>query len=226
MGVIRRLVRWAWRLGLIVLALTVGAVMYFSDANLRKHGAGRSLEEPVDVVLVLGGGRDGDGLISFSSRRRVRVALALLEAGRTRWLIFSGGGRAGGGAPKEGDLMRDFAVSLGAAPERLLVEPGAASTFENLRFGFSLARSRGLERMAILTDAFHLERARRLAAYFGQPDAGLVAVDGLRFDGPEDRVWSILREALAWWFNLAKVAGWEALDAAGFGAAERAELIR
>jgi len=226
MGVIRRLLRWAWRLGLAVLVLTVGAVMYFSDANLRKYGAGRGLEEPVDVVLVLGGGMDGDGLISFSSRRRVRVAVALLQAERTHWLILSGGGPEPGKGPKEGDLMRAFAISLGAAPERLLVEPVASSTFENLRFGFSLARARGLERMAILTDAFHLERARHLAAYFGQPDVGLVAVDGLRFAGPADRVWSILREAMAWWFNLAKVAGWEALDAAGVSLTERAGIIR
>jgi hypothetical protein len=77
-----------------------------------------------------------------------------------------------------------------------------------------------------VTDAFHLERARRLAAYLGHPDVGLVSVDGLSLAGPGDRVWSILREALAWWYNAAKIAGWEVLGSAGFSTRERAELIR
>ena len=80
MGVILRLVKWALRLGVAVLALTAGAVMYFSDANLRLYGGGRALEAPVDAILVLGGGIDGDWVLGYSSRRRVVVAVALLTA--------------------------------------------------------------------------------------------------------------------------------------------------
>jgi uncharacterized SAM-binding protein YcdF (DUF218 family) len=226
MGVIGRLLRRALWTGVAVLALTTGAVLYLSDANMRAYGDGRGLDEPVDVVLVLGGGHDGDGLISYSSRRRARVAVALLEAGLAHQLIFSGGSRPGTGVPAEADLMRDFALGLGAPPDRLLTEPEAGSTFENLRFGLAQAKALGAERLAIVTDAFHLERARRLAAYLGHSDVGLVSVDGLRLAGPGDRVWSILREALAWWYNAAKIAGWEVLGSAGFSTSERAELIR
>jgi len=226
MGVIGRLVRWGLRLGVVVLALTAGAVMYFSGANLRTYGGGRALAAPVEAILVLGGGVDGDGILGYSSRRRVAVAVDLLRAGRTEWLIFSGRGEPNTSGVPSGELMRAHAIALGAPAEALIVEVKAATTFENLRFGFALAERRGFGRIAVLTDAFHLERAAALAGYFGHPDIGLIAVSGLDRDGKANRVWAIVREALAWWYNLAKVAAWEALGAAGIDVDARRELIR
>jgi uncharacterized SAM-binding protein YcdF (DUF218 family) len=122
--------------------------------------------------------------------------------------------------------MRNHAIALGAPAEVLFMEDRSVSTFENLRFGFALAEQQGFTDPALLTDAFHLERARRLAGYFGHPDARLVAASGLELDGIDNRVWSILREAMAWWLNLAKVGGWELLAAAGIDTDARRELIR
>ena len=45
-------------------------------------------------------------------------------------------------------------------------------------------------------------------------------------EGNHTRVWSIVREAMAWWFNLVKVGGWEVLGAAGMDVHARRELIR
>ncbi len=226
MGVIARLVKWGLRLGVVVLALTAGAVMYFSHANLRLYGAGRALAAPVDAILVLGGGIDGDGVLGYSSRRRVAVAVALLEAGRARRLIFTGGPDWAHREFTAAALMRAHAIALGAPPEALLTEARSSSTFENLRFGFALAEQQGLGNLAILTDAFHIERARALAGYFGHPDIALAAVRGLEREGTVNRVWSIVREAMAWWYNLVKVGGWEVLAAAGMDLDARGELIR
>ena len=226
MGMIGRLIKWGLPLGIAVLALTVVAVLYMSDANLRLYGKGRGLEAPVDAILVLGGGVDGDGVLGFSSRRRVAVAAALLQTGRTRHLIFSGGPEWMHPDSTAAALMRNYAIALGAPPELLFTEDRSVSTFENLRFGFALAERQGFADTALLTDAFHLERARWLAGYFGHPDAGLVAAPGLQLDDPANRTWNIVREALAWWLNLAKVGGWELLAAAGMDADARQELIR
>jgi uncharacterized SAM-binding protein YcdF (DUF218 family) len=226
MGVIGRLARRLLWAGLAVLALTVAAVLFLSERNLRVYGYERALAAPVDAILVLGGGMDGDGVLSYSSRRRVAGAVALLEAGKARHLIFSGGRVRRSPLPTVSERMREYAVTLGAPPEALLVEDAAVSSFENLRFGLALAEARGLSRLAVLTDAFHLERVRWLLSYFGRPDIALAAVPGLEADSPGDRVWSILREALAWWYNLAKVAGWEALGLAGLDAGARQEWIR
>lgn len=226
MGVIARLAKRAVGWGAAVLALTVAAVLYFSDANLRLYGQGRGLDAPVDAVLVMGGGIDGDGVLGYSSRRRVAGAVALLRAGRARNLVFLGGPEWMHPSETAAGLMRAHAISLGAPPGALFTEDRSDSTFENLRFGFALARQRGFSDLALLTDAFHLQRTRVLAAYFGRPDARLAAVAGLERTGMPNRIASILREALAWWFNLGKVAGWEALAAAGLDADARQGLIR
>ena len=226
MGVIGRLVKWGLRLGVVVLALTVGAVMYFSNANLRLYGQGRALAAPVDAILVLGGGIDGDWVLGYSSRRRVAEAVDLLRARRAGHLILTGGPDWVHPDFTAAKLMRDHAIALGAAPEVLLIEDRSSSTFENLRFGFALAEQRGFENLAILTDAFHLERARALSGYFGHPDVALAAVRGLEYEGIVNRVWNIVREAMAWWLNLAKAGGWEVLAAAGMDVDARRELIQ
>lgn len=225
MGVIGLVRRLVW-LGCTVLALTVGAVLWCAYANLRDFGRWPDAEAPADAIVLLGGGVDGDGAIGYSSRRRVAAAVELLRDGKARFLILTGGpGLYHPGAPAA-ILMRDHALALGAPIEALIVEPRSATTFQNLRFAFDIAAARGLERLALLTDAFHAERAGRLAAYFGHPGIRLVAVDGLDRDTLGNRVVSILREALSWWYNLAKIAAWEVLTLAGVGVEARSELIR
>ena len=225
MGVIRRLVKWTAGLGIALLAVMVAAVLYASDSNMRHYGNGRDLALPVDAIVVLGSGVDGDGVLRYSSRRRVAAAVDLLKAGETRSLILSGG-TVYTGMPPIANLMRDHAIALGAPPEALLLEPRSRTTFENLRFSFALAEQKGLQRLAIATDAFHLERAEWLAGYFGRPGIGLVAMPGLERELGVVQVRMILRETAAWWFNLGKVIAWEALADAGLDVDARQEWIR
>ena len=225
MGVAGRLARRVVWMGLAVLVLSVAAVLYAEDRNMERYGNGRALEQPVDAVIVLGSGTDGDGVLGYSSRRRVAAAVELLEAGKARNLILSGG-NGESGPPSIADLMKEHAVSLGAPAEAILVEPHSRTTFENLRFSFEIAERAGFESLAVATDAFHLERARWLASFFGQPEIGLVAVGGFVREPDVIRVQMILREAAAWWYNLAKAVGWEGLAAAGIPPEARREWIK
>ncbi len=225
MGVIR-LLRRLLRLGIFVLALTIAAVLY-AEHRIRHDGAlAEALPEPVDAAIVLGAGVDGDGRLGYDSRRRVAGGVALLADGRAAILIFSGG--VGGNHPTTpaAVLMRDHAVELGADRARLMVEPRAVSTFENLRFSFAIAREQGFERLAIVSDPGHLARAAALASFWGKPGLPLVAVPGTERGWWPIRGVFAVREALAWWFNLGKVAGWEAFGLIGMPEARREELIR
>lgn len=225
MGVIWRTARRMLYLGLILWGATVVAVLLFSVHAWNKHGLGRGMEQPADAALVLGGGVDGDGMIAYSSRRRVATAALALAEGRVGRLIFSGG--AGANNPRSpADRMADYAESLGVDPGRISIERRARSTFENLRFGFALAEEQGFDRLAIVTDSYHLVRAQALAGYFGRPGIDLIAAPGLVADSYGNRVGAILRESLAWWYNLYKVAGWELLGVLGWDEAERTEWIR
>ena len=226
MGVAARLAKRAVALGLAVLGLTIAAVVFVSDRNLETHGQGRTIESPVDAIVVLGGGLWKPGSLNGSSQRRVETAVDLLKRGKTHKLILSGGGTIGTEPARNAELMRAYAIELGAEADSLIIEPRSVSTFENLRFSFALAESRGLEHLGILTDAFHLERARHLAGYLGRADVELVAVAGADQLRYEIYTQNIVREALAWWFNLGKVVAWEALGAAGVPVETRGEWIR
>ncbi|MDH3666777.1 MAG: YdcF family protein [Paracoccaceae bacterium] len=218
MGVIARLVWRCAKAGIVLFAVTTLAVLVMSHLNLERHGIRPGPDQPVEAILVLGGGVDPDGVPGYSSRRRVAAAVALYRAGKTQYLILSG--------RRSAALMRDYAVSLDVPAEAIILEPQARTTFENIRFGIAIAEERGITRMAVLTDAFHLERARRLAAYFGQANVVPIAVTGLERGKYVLRTASILREAMAWWYNLAKVAVWEALALAGFDPESRGALVR
>ena len=225
MGVIRRLGRLV-RLGLAVLAVTLAAVIWQDTQVTAATARGRALAGPVDAAIVLGAGVEGDGRLAYNSRRRVAAGVRLLQAGRARHLIFSGGVGGNHPATSAAALMRQHAIRLGAAPERLLLEPRAVSTFENIRFSFALAAARGFESLALVSDGYHLTRASWLAAYFGRPELPLATAEGFARAWWPVRSAHYVREALAWWYNLAKVAGWEALGALGLPPAARAEWIR
>jgi uncharacterized SAM-binding protein YcdF (DUF218 family) len=222
------LARRLWRLCLVALAVgaaTVLAVVAAAAWMQHRHGEGRSLDQPVDAAIVLGAGIDPDLRAAYSSRRRVAAGVALLRDGKARHLILSGGTSTGEG-PSAAELMRDYALEIGAPADAMLVEGRSRTTLQNLLFSFPLAERHGFERLALVTDNTHLLRADLLAAYFGRRGIGLVAASGLEREGWEDIAQTIGREALAWWYNLGKVGMWSLLGALGVPASERAEIVQ
>ncbi len=220
--------RWLRRLVLAggsLLLLTSVGVIAASLAMQQRHGGGRSVAEPVDAAIVLGSGVDPDMILNYSTRRRVAAGVALARAGLAGRLIMSGGKVRSGNISAAG-LMRDYAVSLGMPPEALLVEAGSDTTFENIRFSLAVAGEAGLDRLALVTDDYHLLRASWLACYFGDCTIDMVAVPVIDSAPMPDAVRDIGRESLAWWYNLGKVALWSALGGIGIPEARRERFIQ
>lgn len=211
--------------GVGVLAATQAAEVVATEIALDRHRLGASITEPVDAAIVLGAGFDPDGRIAWNSRRRVQAAVRLLEAGKADVLILSGNGpRPWFGTVAE--MMRDYALDVGVPPEKLIVEPDATTTVQNLIFSFRIADRNGYRRLALVSDAFHLPRSWALAAWMGRPDVELVSVDHRPWTWRPEDAFLNMREALAWWFNLGKVAAWETLSALGYENDELEEMIR
>ncbi|MEM9047412.1 MAG: YdcF family protein [Pseudomonadota bacterium] len=219
-----RILRWFLRLGVLGFATTLLAVIWAEQRALARHLPQSAPGLPVDAVIVLGGGMDPDQQLNHVGRERVRTALALLKAGQTRAIIFTGNLRDEPDL-SEAELMHGFARSLGADPARLYVEPRALTTLQNLRFAFPIAARAGFARLALVTDAFHLTRAGQLAALLGRADVVLVASPGLTRARTATRIALILRETLAWPYNLIKAAGWTGLGWLGWTEEDRGTLI-
>lgn len=80
--------------------------------------------------------------------------------------------------------MYDWLVANGVDPDRVLKEDRATSTKENLEFSFDIIRQRGDEpagKVAIVSSAYHLYRAKLMARMQGVEAAGVAAPWGYFF---------------------------------------------
>lgn len=209
---IRRLLRLA-RLGAIVLTLTIIAVVIQTLAMRHSHLAAQSLTERADVLLVLGGGIDSEGDLSFASKLRVFTGARLMRDGWAGRMIVSDGsvGRTAGAA----QMMADYAIRLGVAPGQILLEDRARSTFANMRYSAQIMTRDGLDTVILLTDEVHLSRSRMLAWHSGLNVTGVAASGGIERVKTTSLIQYIVREAVAWWYNLGKIAVWSAYGMIG-----------
>lgn len=153
-----------------------------------------------DAVVVLGGRLMPDGRCGPASARRVRRGIELHAAGAAPLLVLSGGGSR---PCAEAVAMKAVALEAGIPEEAIRIEPHSMNTFENAREVARMLAPDGLHRIILVTDAYHLPRARFLFRAVGLKVTASVPAHHHRF-GP-----SLLfrcREAAAWLRNLPRVA--------------------
>ena len=126
----------------------------------------------VDAIVVLGCRLPPDGGPGGALFRRVQHAAALWQEAAAPLVLLSGGGE---GPRPEAHVMRELAVAAGVPAGSLLIEAGSRNTFENAVFCARLLRERGLGRVLVVTDAYHLLRARLLFRAAGLDVAGASA---------------------------------------------------
>ncbi len=163
-----------WR---IVVALTCIGLAWFCFVEYFVIKNARTDRDPGrDYLIVLGAAVYKDQP-SLTLIRRLEGALDYLEQYPDSVAIVSGG-QGPGETVTEAQAMYDWLVAAGVDPSRVLTEPKAASTEENLRFSFDIIRARGDDpagKVAIASSAYHLYRAKSMAAKLGVPDAAGVA---------------------------------------------------
>jgi uncharacterized SAM-binding protein YcdF (DUF218 family) len=175
------LARWR-RLAVTVLALAVAqtVILAFPPVSdlLTKHledqARAAALSSPrccFDAIVVLGGGitpalppaRTFPDLTE--SADRLWLAARLFRDGVAPRVIVSGGGfmaRDGEPATTEAAAMRLFLLDLGVPPDAIVPEDRSINTIENIR---NVHRIIGDGRVALVTSAYHMPRALRIAAH-------------------------------------------------------------
>lgn len=123
-------------------------------------------------VLVLGAHIYNDRP-SAALQSRLDTAAALLEKNPSAKLVLCGGQGPDESMP-EAWMMRDYLLAQGVPETSLLVEDQSSNTIQNIanaREQFALAG----KKTAVITNEFHLARARRLMRRAGLEDAGMPA---------------------------------------------------
>ncbi len=128
--------------------------------------------QPFEAIFVLGGGTefsDADGPSFGNSGDRLALAARLWHAGKTQTLVASGSSIPS--MEKERDLAAESALlwrSL-AVPTTAIIAlpPGPVNTTQEIAAYATLIREHGWKRVGLLSSAWHLPRALRLAHTLG-----------------------------------------------------------
>ena len=146
--------RWLRRLVNCVIAVCMTAILV-TVGRMALAAADRPAQGQECTVVVLGCQVFPDGHPSLMLRGRINAAYDYLSAHPDAVCVASGG--MDDSEPiTEAQCIRDTLVSMGIAPERILLEDRSRSTEENLAFSAELIRANGLPAdVAIASDNFH-----------------------------------------------------------------------
>jgi hypothetical protein len=136
-------------------------------------------------VIVLGYPTRRNGKVHPVQRWRTEIGVRTLAKVDDGWLIFTGG-KTRGAEESEAAVMARYASSvLGVASALVAIEARAMSTWDNVRYSLPIAEP--ATQIAIESDPFHAERARRYVAHQRPDLAGrLVGAADYR---PLERSW-------------------------------------
>ena len=133
--------------------------------------------EGADVIIVLGAGIYGE-TPSRVLASRLDAAVDYLKAHGEAITIVSGG-QGKGEAITEAEAMRRYLVRRGVSDSVIFKEEKSTSTRENIAFSLALLGDAGLStnemKVAVVTNEFHLYRARRVAEKLGIDAGGIPA---------------------------------------------------
>ena len=136
------------------------------------------------AIVVLGARVQEDGQPSPTLRARARQGAALYAAGLAPLVVFSGG--IGDFEPSEASVAAKVAIDAGVPAEACLLEQDSHSTRENARFTAKVLRERGITEVILVSDPYHLYRARWLFER-----EGLTVTTSPALEAERHRSWSL-----------------------------------
>lgn len=118
-----------------------------------------------DAAVVLGAAA-WDKRPSPVFRERINHAITLYQSGRVDKIIFTGG------TPKKGymteaEVGRRYAIKQGVPARHIVFENTSRNTYENLQNIKPLLRPNDIKTVVIVSDPYHLARARAIAGNMG-----------------------------------------------------------
>ena len=155
------------RAGLSAAAVTVSLFAYFVVSLVQVWATGRDVsftsdEVRVEAIVVLGAAQY-DGRPSPQFAARLDHALVLWQRGLADSVVVTGG-KQFGDRFTEAESGREYLVARGVPISAVQVEPRGTSTFASLE---TVAQDLGNRRVVLVSDPYHMLRARLVASEVG-----------------------------------------------------------
>ena len=148
-----------------------------------------------EVGLVLGNSVAADGWASARLQARLDKAVWLRRYGYFDWVIVSGGVDPAG--HDEAATMRAYLLAHGVPEDKIIADNQGANTYESARHAVRLMREHHWNGVCVVTQYFHVPRARYALGHFGAND---VSSGSARFFEWRD-LYSVPREVVGYaWY--------------------------
>ena len=175
---------------ILIIAIITGMMLMGTDIAMAETEI-----KPADCIIGLGFGpaKNRKGVPSNELKRRVDKAVALYQAGLAPYIIFTGADTGGG---CEALVMKELAVKAGVPVERIITEEKATDTITNTKYSVEIMRQRGFKKAILVSNPYHLMRAR----YLFEANPG-IEVQLASCDTPANPFYHIVAfsyEVLAW----------------------------
>ncbi len=156
-----------------IIAIIMVCAVYagFLQYNIYKHGHMKATED-ADYIIVLGSKVNGTKP-SYSLQYRIDKAAEYLKLHEKTIAIVSGG-QGKGEDISEALAMKNGLMKLKIAEDRIIMEDKSTSTDENIKFSKPLIPD-NMKKGMIVTNDFHMFRAKKIAAKQGLQLEGLPA---------------------------------------------------
>ena len=190
----RRYPAWLKAVAALVLA---GALSFCALLGAVLYGSYDHITGEPRVMVILGCQVMADGDPSVLLQDRLDTALDYLEEHPDLTVVVSGG--QGSNEPvSEARCMADVLIQGGVAEEQIRLEDQSSNTMENLVFSRELLAREGIEveetDVLVVSNGFHLTRARMLAGRFGYGEISTLAAPSSHLPS---RLYMYSREPLA-----------------------------
>lgn len=153
-----------------------------------------------DAIVVLGAPLGPDGQLTPIAEERVRVGVELFQRGFADVICLVGGhcphGHREGLAEAEG--MARHVRAMGVPERAIRVDRLSTSTHTNALRAAQILHPEGRRRVWLVTQPFHLRRARRYFRSAGFEPLGWHIEDSLQYQRPAHALRWIAREYAAW----------------------------
>jgi uncharacterized SAM-binding protein YcdF (DUF218 family) len=190
--VILRVIKWGTIIGFAVL-ITISVYFAYLYRQIR-DSAVRDEARPAHAIVVLGAAQY-NGRPSPVLKARLDHALQLYNNKLAPAIITTG---SYGSDPNysEAEVGRKYLVQHGAQVADIVTEQGSGTTYDSIRAVSGVLKAKGWKTALVVSDGFHLFRAKQMFA-----DNGIVAYTSPAPNSPieiaaSQRFWHSVREVL------------------------------
>ncbi|MDO4641464.1 MAG: YdcF family protein [Neisseria sp.] len=180
--------------GLLISLSLPAFMLFYCIFDVYQTGNAKPYDGQSDAAVVLGAAAWGNNP-SPVFRERINHAIALYQSQRVGKLIFTGG-TPKAGYMTEAEVGRRYALKQGIPKNDILFENTSRDTFQNLQNIRPLLRDNNIDSVIIVSDPYHLARARTMAADLGI-NATLSATPTSRYTDQQKRRRFLLQESYA-----------------------------